>query len=108
MGFLSFAVPILAAAFYVLADLMQHKQAFPKFDLFLAASTATPAAAHVAAGIGNRPVPLFTAPLLEFDFHGVPAFLTIPDCLALAASAVMLIRFLAWAIAPLRKGGSDD
>lgn len=106
MGFLSFAVPFLAAAFLIAGDLMNRGHAFPKVDLFLASATATPAAAHAAAGMTARP--LFTAPLFHFEFHGGLVFLTIPDCLALIASTIMVARFLAWALAPLRKGGSDD
>lgn len=112
MGFLSFAVPFLAAVFLVLGDFMQRGHGVPKLDMFLAGATATPAAAHAAAahaaaaGISARP--LFTAPLVEFTFHGVPVFLTIPDCLALIASSIMVVRFLAWALAPLRKGRVDD
>jgi hypothetical protein len=109
VGFLSFAVPVLAAAFLVLGDFMQARASIPRFDLFLASATATPAAAHVAAGLGAgaKPVSLFTAPLVEFMFHGQPVFLTIPDCLALIASAMMIARFVVWVLSPLRNGGDD-
>ena len=106
MGFLSFAVPVLAAIFLIVGDFAQRGQAFPKFDMFLASATATPAAAHAAAGMTARP--FFTAPLAHFRFGDLPVYLTIPDCLALVASAIMVVRFLAWAVAPLRKGGADD
>lgn len=106
MGFLSFAVPFLAAAFLVVGELMQRGHAVPRFDMVLAGATASPAAVHAAAGMTARP--LFTAPLIHFEFGGSLVFLTIPDCLALIASAIMVTRFMAWAVAPLRKGGSDD
>lgn len=110
MGFLSFAVPLLAAAFLIVGDFVHSRQAFPKFDLFLASATAAPAAAQMSAGMGAGmgARPLFTAPLVEFTFHGLPVFLTIPDCLALIASAIMVTRFFAWALSPLKKGGKDD
>jgi len=109
MAFLSFAVPVLAAFFFVVGDMMQQRHALPRFDLLLASATATPAAANVAAGFGSSPksVSLFTAPLVEFTFNGVPVYLTIPDCLALIASTIMLVRFMAWAVAPFRKGADD-
>lgn len=109
MGFLTYAVPIMAALFFVVGDLIQNRHPLPRMDLFLASATATPAAASVAAGFGagSAPVSLFTAPLVEFPFHGLPVYLTIPDCLALIASAIMLIRFLAWVVTPFRKGGPD-
>lgn len=108
MGFISYILPLIVAAIFVAGELMQHKQEFPRVDLLLAGTTASPAVAHAATGFGSRPVPLFSAPLVEFQFHGLPVFLTIPDCLALLASIIMAIRFAAWASAPLRKGGGDD
>lgn len=108
MGLISYMLPIIAAAIYVAGELMQHKQAIPRFDLILAGTTASPAVAHAATGFGSRSIPLFSAPLVEFQFHGQIVHLTIPDCLALVASAIMLVRFAAWACAPLRKGARDD
>lgn len=110
MNFLFLAAPVVAAVLLIAAEIMNHRQAFPKFDIFLAAGTAAPAAASTAAGMSGKPVSLFTAPLVEFMFHGLPVFLTIPDCLALIASVIMVVRFVAWALSPIRgrKGGADD
>tara|TARA_Y100000815_G_scaffold209795_1_gene194038 strand:- start:16 stop:309 length:294 start_codon:yes stop_codon:yes gene_type:complete len=40
-------------------------------------------------------------PVAVFDWSGLPMFLTPTDVMGLAASAVLLTRFAAWAIAPL-------
>lgn len=110
MGVLALALPLLAAVFIIVGDLMNHRAVFPKFDLFLASATAAPVATHHATATLATPHPgavsLFTAPLLEFEFNGAPVFLTTPDVLALIATAVMLVRFIAWAVQPVvrRKG----
>ncbi|AKU43265.1 hypothetical protein RCCRONUS_21 [Rhodobacter phage RcCronus] len=107
MGVLALALPLLAALFLIVGDMMNHRAQFPKFDLFLASATAAPVATHQAASAWvaphPAPLPLFTAPLVEFEFHGALVFLTTPDVLALIASAIMLVRFVAWAIQPVTR-----
>ena len=78
----------------------------PKMDLFLASAAASPVATgKVIAFNSTSPeaIRFFNAPIYEFTISGIPVFLTAPDVLALASSVVLLVRFVAWAVAPLVK-----
>lgn len=92
---------MVAIALFVWGDHMRH--GLPKFDLLLASTAAAPVAMKsvVHPAMDSSAIRFFTAPLLEFDWHGIPTYLTAPDCLALASSFVLVLRFLVWTICPL-------
>lgn len=97
--FALFAVTLAVVA--PLVDTMTRHPA-PRPDLYLAAAAATPAAAELALSRAPIETPrLFSVPFLTLDFAGQAAHLTLPDLLALLSSAVLLVRFIAWALAPL-------
>ncbi len=93
-------VAMVAIALFLWGDNMRN--GLPKFDLLLASTAAAPAAMR---GVVQQPVEvgairLFVAPLVEFEWGGVPAYLTAPDVLALASSFILICRFLSWTVCP--------
>lgn len=44
-----------------------------------------------------------TLPIAGFNWSGVPVFVTPTDVIAIASAAVLLIRFIAWALSPLAR-----
>jgi hypothetical protein len=115
MGLILGGLAALSIFVFIWGEIMRAP--LPRLDLLLASAAASPIATEglviaTAAGAA-RTAPgmrFFNAPILEFTWSGIPVFLTAPDALAFASSLVLLIRFFAWAIAPLvarRKSEGD-
>lgn len=88
---------------------------FDRLDFGLAATVAaSPGFGHLAAaaetgGVGVAAMTRFVEePLFVFAWRDAPSYVTGNDALALAASAVLLIRFTAWAFGPLFSGRRSD
>lgn len=103
----------LVALFTTFMDhTMRH--GLPRPDLFLAAAAATPAATEAAMSalpFATQGPRFFSVPLVAFPWGGVTVHLTAPDLLAVISSAVLVTRFMAWALPPLiaaRKRDEDE
>lgn len=79
------------------------RSSLPKFDIILAAATASPVATtQVAHALDHTgPARFFTVPVFEFTYSGSPVFVTAPDVLALASSFVLIARFCSWGISKI-------
>lgn len=67
-----------------------------KIDIFLASGAGAPAALKVLPPSVTPATRFFTEPMVNFEYHAAPVYLTAPDILAIISSLVLLIRFAHW------------
>lgn len=74
-------------------------------DLALIGTAATASglsnAIGVAASGGSGALRFLEVAVVNFQWHGLPAFLTPTDLIAIASASILVIRFAAWVVAPL-------
>lgn len=54
-----------------------------------------------AEGIPGATVRFLEAEVFSFPWHGATAYLTPTDLIALASALILVVRFAAWAVAPV-------
>lgn len=81
-------------------------RAFPATDTALAGAAAASLGVNYAAMVlpPSVPVRFLDYPMIRFQADGALLYITPADGIALLSGGVLVVRFLAWAVAPLVRG----